>query len=286
MRAESLQWRAPASLKPFVAAWAITGVRKKSLCAHFVMTHARRFSAAMVHVLPAVAVPDDGRFVASSSSARSPIAATVAGFSIATTASLSAGILYCNSAPSCVSAESSCRIPSTNTLAFAAAAVAVLFVSSCLGVAFSVELTDLDWGSWEGSLPDSSSLGGDRTPLRGAFSIDPTSSSRDSRTHWRGKLYQPFGRGETFSAVESRRPGPFWSAKMAYSFTATGSCATMRCTEQGFFVGFVYTLQPNSAWPRTDPGLCARKTPVQAEFGVPSPSSPNSSIGWERKPRR
>jgi len=40
----------------------------------------------------------------------------------------------------------------------------------CREVAFSVELMDLDcWGSWEGSLPESSSLGGDCTPLRGAF---------------------------------------------------------------------------------------------------------------------
>ena len=36
-------------------------------------------------------------------------------------------------------------------------------------VAFSDQLKDLDWGSWEGLLPESSSLGGDGTPLRGAF---------------------------------------------------------------------------------------------------------------------
>src|SRR2546427_11432474 len=39
----------------------------------------------------------------------------------------------------------------------------------------------LDWGSWEGSLPESSSLGGDGRPLRGASFMDATSSIRDSR---------------------------------------------------------------------------------------------------------
>jgi hypothetical protein len=61
------------------------------------------------------------------------------------------------------------RIPSTNTLG--SAAVVIAACSLVLGgeVAFSDQLKDLDWGSWEGLLPESSSLGGDGTPLRGAF---------------------------------------------------------------------------------------------------------------------
>jgi hypothetical protein len=64
----------------------------------------------------------------------------------------------------------SIRVLSANTPGFAVVALAVGPVVLCREVAFSVELTDLDcWGPWEGSLPESSSLGGDRTPLRGAF---------------------------------------------------------------------------------------------------------------------
>ena len=147
------------------------------------MTHASCFAARMIHVQPAAAVLDDGRFVLAVSCDRSRTAASVAGFSIATTASPCVGIPRCNSAPSDASAENSFRIPSTNTSGFAVAAIAALSFACCLGVDFSDDLTDLDWGSWEGSLPESSSLGGDGTPLRGAFFIDPAFSIRDSRTH-------------------------------------------------------------------------------------------------------
>ncbi len=139
------------------------------------MTHAPHFPAGMMHVQRSAAVLDDGRFVASASSAPSPIAATVAGFSIATTASPSPGTPRCSSGPSDALAETSFRIPSTDTPGFAAAAIAVS-VLACYRVVDSVdELLDLDWGSWERSLPDSSSLGGDCRPLRGAFIIDSAS---------------------------------------------------------------------------------------------------------------
>jgi hypothetical protein len=65
--------------------------------------------------------------------------------------------------------EISLRIPSTNTLGSAAVVIAARSVVLCTEVAFSDQLKDLDWGSWEGLLPESSSLGGDGTPLRGAF---------------------------------------------------------------------------------------------------------------------
>jgi hypothetical protein len=123
-----------------------------------------------MHLQLAAAVLDDGRFVVAASCGRSPIPATAAGFSILTTASPSAGIPRCSSAPSDAPAENSFRIPLTNTLGFAAGAPA-FSAASCLGVDFSDDLIDLDWGSWEGSLPESSSLGGDGTPLRGAFII-------------------------------------------------------------------------------------------------------------------
>ena len=126
----------------------------------------------MVNVPPVSAVLDGECLVAAASCGRSQTAAIAAGFSIATTASPFAGTPRCSSAPSDALAETSFRIPSIDTLGFAAAAPA----ASCLArypVVDSVdELLDLDRGSWEGSLPDSSSLGGDGTPLRGAFIID------------------------------------------------------------------------------------------------------------------
>src|SRR5438105_1008605 len=78
------------------------------------MTHAPHFPAAMMHVQLSAAVLDDGRFVASASSAHSPTAATVAGFSIATTVSLSADTPRCSNAPSDALAETPFRIPSTD----------------------------------------------------------------------------------------------------------------------------------------------------------------------------
>jgi len=133
------------------------------------MTHASRFPARMMHAPPAAAVLDDERFVLAVSCARSRTAASVARSSIATTASLSAGTPRCSSAPSDALAETSSRIPSTDTLGFAVAAPAASCLACYPVVDSVVELLDLDRGSWEGSLPDSSSLGGDRTPLRGAF---------------------------------------------------------------------------------------------------------------------
>lgn len=120
------------------------------------------------YVQTVAAVLDGDHFVPAVSCGRLQTAATAAGFSIATTVSPPPGIPRCSSAPSDASVEISFRIPSTNTLGFAAVVIAVCSVAFCTGVAFSADLTDLDWGSWEGSLPESSSLGGDCTPLRGA----------------------------------------------------------------------------------------------------------------------
>src|SRR6266705_1921788 len=179
------------------------------------MTHAPHFPAAMMHVQLSAAVLDDGRFVASASSAHSPTAATVAGFSIATTVSLSADTPRCSNAPSDALAETPFRIPSTDIPGFAAAAIAAVSVLACYPEVDSVdELLDLDRGSWEGSLPDSSSLGGDGTPLRGAFIIDSAS--------WTG--FQELTARKTLSilrewriliAIDLRQPGPLWSAKLA-----------------------------------------------------------------------
>ena len=167
------------------------------------MTHARHFPAPMTHVQPASAVLDDERFVAAVSCGHSPIAATVDGFSIATTAAPSAGTPGCSSAPSDASAENSSRNPSANTFGVAAAVIRLFSAACCLALDFSDDLTDLGWGSWEGSLPESSSLGGDRTPLRGAFIHRSASSNRDSRTHCR-KNFINFARLATFSSPSIR----------------------------------------------------------------------------------
>jgi hypothetical protein len=139
------------------------------------MTHASRFPARMMYVQPAAAALDDGRFVLAVSCARPPIAATVDGSSIATTVSLSAGTRRCSNASSDALAETPFHIPSTDTPGFATAAIAVSCLACYREVDSVDELLDLDRGSWEGSLPDSSSLGGDGTPLRGAFIIDSAS---------------------------------------------------------------------------------------------------------------
>ena len=88
-----------------------------------VMTHARRLQPARMH--SAAAALDGGRFVLGVSCALSRIAATVAGSSIATTASPSADTPRCNSAPSDALGETSSRIPSANTLGFAVAGLDV-----------------------------------------------------------------------------------------------------------------------------------------------------------------
>ena len=169
------------------------------------MTHARHFPAQMMHVQPAATVLDDGRFVAAVSCDPSPIAANVAGFSIATTPSPSVGIPGCSSAPSNASAENSSRIPSINTLGFVAAAL-LAFLVGCLGVDFFDGLIDLDWGSWEGSLPESSSLGGDGSPLRGAFFIDSAYSIRGFKNSPAGKTLSTL-RGLATSSSPSVRGG-------------------------------------------------------------------------------
>jgi hypothetical protein len=92
--------------------------------------------------------------------------------------------------------EISWRIPSTNTLGSAAVVIAARSVVLCREVAFSDPLKDLDWGSWEGLLPESSSLGGDGTPLRGAF-------IRDSGTHYREDFIN-FVALATFSSPSTR----------------------------------------------------------------------------------
>jgi hypothetical protein len=181
------------------------------------MTHAHHFPAPMMHVPPAAAVFDDGRFALAVSCDQSRTAAIVADSSIATTVSPSAGTPRRNSAPSDASAENPFRIPSTNTSGFAVAALVVSCLAGVGVVDSVVELLDLDRGSWEGSLPESSSLGGDASPLRGAFVTLQPGGFKNSL---RGRLYQLCGAGDILAAINSRRLGPFWSAKMAQSFTA------------------------------------------------------------------
>ncbi len=184
------------------------------------MTHAPHFPAAMMHVQLSAAVLDDGRFVASASSAHSPTAATVAGFSIATTVSLSADTPRCSNAPSDALAETPFRIPSTDIPGFAAAAIAAVSVLACYREVDSVdELLDLDRGSWEGSLPDSSSLGEDGTPLRGAFIID-SASLTGFQELTAGKTLSILREWRILIAIDLRQPGPLWSAKLAQSYAA------------------------------------------------------------------
>lgn len=169
MRAESLQRRPPRSFEAFVATRTITCVNKKIFADAPCDDPRAPPSGVTAHVQTVAAVLGGERFVLAVSCDRFQTAAIAAGFSIVTTASPSPDIPRCSSAPSDPSVEISFRIPSTNRLGFATGVVAACSVALCMGVALSAELTDLDWGSWEGSLPESSSLGGDCTPLRGAF---------------------------------------------------------------------------------------------------------------------
>jgi len=98
----------------------------------------------MADVRPAAAVLDDERLASAASCGLPQTAATAGGFSIATTAVPSAGILHCSNAPSDVPAEISFHILSTNTLGFAAAVIGACSAGFSVGVAFSVELTDLE----------------------------------------------------------------------------------------------------------------------------------------------
>src|SRR5436309_14004362 len=71
----------------------------------------------------------------------------------------------CNSAPSDAPAENGHRIPSADTAGSAQTALDLSAPVGFFGVLgyldFADNLKDLGWGSWERSLPDSSSLGGD-----------------------------------------------------------------------------------------------------------------------------
>jgi hypothetical protein len=135
------------------------------------MTHARSLYDKMMYAPPIAAVLDVERFAAAVSYGHSRIAATAAGSSTETSAAPSAGTPGCSTAPSDAPVETSFRIPSTNTPGFAVSVIRVFSLARCLEVDFFDGLIDLGWGSWEGSLPESSSLGGDASPLRGAFII-------------------------------------------------------------------------------------------------------------------
>lgn len=162
MRAESLQGRPPGWLETFIATWTVARGAHKNLHAALCDDPRAPLSGLMTSVQSFATVLDGEGFVAVVSSGRSPNGAIAVGFSIATTASPYPGIPHCSKAPSHASAEISFRILLANTLGFAVVAVAVEPVVLCREVAFSVELTDLDWwGSREGLLPESSSLGGD-----------------------------------------------------------------------------------------------------------------------------
>ena len=170
MRTESLQGRPPRWLETFIATWTVARDAKKSLQAGVCDDPRPPLSGRRVPVQSFASVRDGECFVAVVSCGRSPNRAIAVGFSIATTASPCPDMPHCSNAPSHASAEISFRILSANIPGFAVVGLAVGPVVLCREVAFSVELTDLDgWGSWEDSLPESSSLGGDRTPLRGAF---------------------------------------------------------------------------------------------------------------------
>jgi hypothetical protein len=204
-------------LKAFIATRAIAGAAEKFSPGASCDDPRAPLSIVIVDVLPIAAVLDAERFVAAVSSDRPQNGAIVVGSSTATIAVPSAGTPCCSNEPSDALAETSLHIPSTNTLAFADAGIAAVSFARCAGVAFSVELTDLDWGSWEGSLPESSSLGGDAIPLRGAFIW----YRWDSRTHCGDKLYQLCGAGDILVAINLWRSGPSWSDEMAHSFAAT-----------------------------------------------------------------
>jgi len=191
MRAESLQRRPPCSFEACIAARTITRVAQKKFGQAPGDPRAPP-SGVTAHVQTVATVLVGERFVPAVSGDRFQTAATAAGFSIATTASPSPDIPGCSSAPSDAWVEISLRIPSTNTLGSAAVVIAARSVVPCREVAFSDQLKDLDWGSWEGLLPESSSLGGDGTPLRGAF------------TKLRG--FQELNAERTLSVLRSAKP--------------------------------------------------------------------------------
>lgn len=214
MRAESLQRRPPCSFEAFITARTITGEAKKNFVpASDDDPRAPLFGRGSAHIQTVATVLDAERFVPAVYGDRFQTAATAAGFSIGTTASPSPNIPRRSSAPWDPLVEISLRIPSTNTLGSAALVIAACSVVLCRRVAFSGQLKDLDWGSWEGLLPESSSLGGDGTPLRGAF----TKLQGFSRTHC-GENFISFAGRVVFRRhhlvaawlILVRRNGPFF----------------------------------------------------------------------------
>ena len=144
MRTESLQGRPPRWLETFIATWTVAGDAKKSSHAGVCDDPRVPLSRLRVPVQSFATVLDGECFVAVVSSGRSPNGAIAVGFSIATTASPSAGIPHCNTASSDVSVEILFRILSTDTHGFAVVALAACPVPGCQAVAFFLELLDLD----------------------------------------------------------------------------------------------------------------------------------------------
>ena len=149
MRAESLQRRPPCSFEACIAARTITRVAQKKFVQAPGDDPRAPPSGVTAHVQTVATVLVGERFVPAVSGDRFQTAATAAGFSIATTASPSPDIPGCSSAPSDALVEISLRIPSTNTLDSAVVVIAARSLVPCREVAFSDQLKDLEWGSWE-----------------------------------------------------------------------------------------------------------------------------------------
>jgi hypothetical protein len=175
--AKPLQRRTARPFKRYVAAWPVTAIAEKIFLVEWmVMTLARLLLDGFVESATAAG---SVRSVAGVSAAPSPIADIAGGSSIATIAGLAAGTLRCNSASWDALAETRVRIPLANTSGFVAAGRSLYsFLSFSGSLDFVEDLKDLDWGSWEGLLPESSSLGEDASPLRGAFPFSIPSSAR------------------------------------------------------------------------------------------------------------
>jgi len=152
----------PAPLEGLVTPWTITRIVENFFCSVLLlMTHARPRSGPF-HLVSSGG-PCSGRFDLAGSSVRVPTACIGAATSTATTSSPPACTQSCSNAPSDASAENTCRIPSADTLASVPAVPGAWLFSSVLraGLDFPEQVRDLGWGSWEGLLPESSSLGED-----------------------------------------------------------------------------------------------------------------------------
>ena len=129
-------------------------------------------------------VAGDGRFAPAAFYGRLSISGNGPGFSTATTVAPLCGTSRCNSAPSDAPAESGHRIPSADTAGSAQTALDLSAPVGFFGVPgyldFADNLKDLGWGSWERSLPDSSSLGGDSHSSPRRFSSAPMRDPPDS----------------------------------------------------------------------------------------------------------